>query len=354
MNNPEFEMVRVIDENGELVGSEPDLSTDDLIQLYETMLLSRVYDERTFRLQRQGRVGTYPPFKGQEAAQVGSASLLEEGDWLFPYGRDLAACFAAGKDYTSGLLYAMGHIDGSTSDSGINIFPLAIMIPPQIPQAVGAAWASKLKGDTRVSLTTFGDGATSKGDFHEALTMAAVLKAPVIFLCQNNQWSISTPITKQMATPTVVQKSIAYGMEGVLVDGNDVLAVHQVTKEAIRRARAGEGPTLIEAVTYRIVPHTTSDDPKRYRDDALTKEWEEKRDPLKRFRTYLEKRGLWSEAEEQNAMEKYTSRMAAAVTEAENTAKTELPMVFDHVYAELTDDLAQQKRDAEQRVAKKG
>src|SRR5699024_5292691 len=222
------ELIRVMgDDGGILEGASVDLADQELIDMYKKMLFARVFDERAFRLQRQGRIGTYPPYKGQEAAQVGAAVHLEDGDWLFPYGRDLAACFAFGKDLKNAFLYTMGHKNGSKEEA--NIYPLAIMIPPQIPQAVGAAWASKLKGEDRVALATIGDGGTSKGDFHEGLNMAAVYKAPAIFLCQNNQWAISVPYEQQTASETIAQKAVAYGMKGVRVDGNDILAVHQVT-----------------------------------------------------------------------------------------------------------------------------
>jgi pyruvate dehydrogenase E1 component alpha subunit len=350
-----FEMVRVMNEDGSLIeGKEISLTESGLQELYKKMLFARLYDERAFRMQRQGRIGTYPPFSGQEAAQVGSAFLLEKGDWLFPYGRDLAACFTAGKDAKSGFLYAMGHVDGSKVPEGVKMFPLAIMIPPQIPQAVGAAWASKLRGEDRVALVTFGDGGTSKWDFHEALNIAAVAKAPVVFLCQNNGWAISTPTQKQMATPTVAQKAIAYGMEGVRVDGNDVLAVYEVTKAAMEKARAGGGPTLIEAVTYRIGPHTTADDPTRYRAEDTAQYWRENRDPVKWYRTFLEKRGLWSEDEEQQAAQIMKEELAKAVEEAEIEPKTKLTQVFDRVYAEMTEDLIQQRAEATLYEKKKG
>jgi pyruvate dehydrogenase E1 component alpha subunit len=347
-----FEIVRTLNEDGQLLdGKIVDMPDDQLRDLYKKMLFARTFDERAFRLQRQGRIGTYPPYSGLEAGQVGSTFLLEEGDWLFPYGRDLAACFTLGKDVKSAFLYAMGHIDGGKVPNGVNVFPLAIMIPPQIPQAVGAAWASKLKGEDRVALTTFGDGATSKGDFHEGLNLAGVLKAPVIFLCQNNQWAISVPIEKQTATPTIAQKALAYGIEGVRVDGNDVLAVHEVTKKAIERARAGEGPTLIEAVTYRIGPHTTSDDPTRYRSEEMSEEWRVKRDPLKRFRIYLENRGLWTEEEETQTIEAIKQEIAEGLAAAESMPKTELSQIFDQVYETMTDDLIEQKRQVSALVA---
>ncbi len=346
METKTCDLVRRIGDDGQLLQNKTlNLSEYELRGLYKKMLMARLYDERAFRLQRQGRIGTYPPYSGQEAAQVGSAFALEKGDWLFPYGRDLAACFTFGKDMKTALLYAMGHKDGSLVPDDVNIFPLAIMIPPQIPQAVGAAWASKLKGEDRVALTTFGDGATSKGDFHEGLNMAAVLKVPAVFLCQNNKWAISVPIEKQMATETISQKAFAYGMPGVRVDGNDVLAVYEVTKEAIMRARNGEGPTLIEAVTYRVGPHTTSDDPTRYREDTIAQEWKSKRDPVFLFKNFLLKQGLWTEEEDAETAERMKNEINEAVKEAESTAKTKLSDIFDHVYETPTTDLILQKEE---------
>ncbi|KAB2330474.1 pyruvate dehydrogenase (acetyl-transferring) E1 component subunit alpha [Cytobacillus depressus] len=346
-----FELIRRIGEDGELIGDKIlELSNGELRELYSKMLIARLFDERAFRLQRQGRIGTYPPYSGQEASQIGSTFLLEKGDWLFPYGRDLAACFTFGKDMKSALLYAMGHKDGSKVPQDLNIFPLAIMIPPQIPQAVGAAWASKLKNEDRVALTTFGDGATSKGDFHEGLNMAAVLEAPVVFFCQNNKWAISVPIEKQMATETIAQKAIAYGMKGVRVDGNDVLAVYDVTKEAIIRARNGEGPTLIEAVTYRVGPHTTSDDPTRYREESTAEEWRTTRDPIQLFKNFLIKRGIWSEQEEVQVVEDMKNEINIAIREAEATTKTTISDIFDHVYETPTADLVMQKREVETNI----
>lgn len=354
MTTQSLDLVRMINDDGELIkGKNVSIFDEELREIYKKMLLARLFDERAFRLQRQGRIGTYPPYSGQEAAQIGSAIHLEKGDWLFPYGRDLAACFTFGKDMKSALLYAMGHKDGSKVSNDLNIFPLAIMIPPQIPQAVGAAWASKLKGDNRVALTTFGDGATSKGDFHEGLNMATVLKAPVVFLCQNNKWAISVPIEKQMATETISQKAAAYGMHGVRVDGNDVLAVYEVTKEAINRARNGEGPTLIEAVTYRVGPHTTSDDPTRYREETIADEWKTNRDPIKLYKRFLLKRELWSEQEELETIEIMKDQINHAVKEAEATAKTKLADIFDHVYQTPTSDLVRQKEEVEEELIMK-
>ncbi len=341
--NPGFELIRVIGDEGSLLdGSSVDLSDDDLLDLYRKMLFSRSVDEKVFRLQRQGRIGTYPPFGGQEASQVGSATVLEQDDWMFPYGRDLCATLMFGKDLTTALLYFAGHMNGGTVQKGVNIFPYGIMIPPQIPQAVGAAWAFRLRNEKHIALTYFGDGATSKGDFHEGLNIAAVVKAPVVFLCQNNQWSISVPYSKQTATPTIAQKSIAYGIKGVLVDGNDVLAVRKVTKEAIERARNGEGPTLIEALTYRVGPHTTADDPTRYQDKTTVEEWK-KRDPLEVYRKFLEKRGIWVQFDLEKEKLEINRQITETVESFENISKTKLEDVFERVFTEMTEELRKQR-----------
>ncbi|WP_017728864.1 pyruvate dehydrogenase (acetyl-transferring) E1 component subunit alpha [Halalkalibacterium ligniniphilum] len=339
----QFDLVRVIHDDGSLAeGQSVDLGDEELLDLYRKMLFSRVLDEKVFRLQRQGRIGTYPPYKGQEAAQVGSATLLERSDWMFPYGRDLCATLMFGKDIVTALLYFAGHYNGGTVNKGVNIFPYGIMIPPQIPQAVGAAWASKMRGEKEIALTYFGDGATSKGDFHEGLNIAAVFKAPVVFFCQNNQWSISVPFSKQTATPTIAQKAIAYGIKGVLVDGNDILAVRKVTKEAIEHARNGNGPTLIEALTYRVQPHTTADDPTRYQDKTVVEEWKQ-RDPLEKYQKFLEKRGIFEKFEFEKVLAEINEQIAQAVEEFENVPKTKLEDIFDRVYTEMTDDLRKQR-----------
>jgi pyruvate dehydrogenase E1 component alpha subunit len=355
LDNYHFEIVKVMDENGNLlIDKQIDLNDEQLREMYKHMVFGRTYDERAFRLQRQGRLGTYTLFSGQEAVQIGSASLLEEGDWLFPWARDLGACFKFGRDVRSALLFSMGHIEGNRVPEGKRITPLGIIIPSQVPQAVGAAWASKLKGEDRVVLTTFGDGATSKGDFHEALNIAGIVKAPVVFLCTNNQWAISVPFHKQSASPTIAQKAVAYGMEGVRVDGNDIFAVYEVTKKAIEKARRGEGPTLIEAVTYRVTPHTTSDDPTRYRDENVAQEWKDQRDPIQRLKKYMENKQLWTEADEEQTREWAKKEISDGVKAAESTPRTKLTDIFDNVYEQKTNDLKYQQDMAHSFISKKG
>lgn len=337
-----YGVVEKLSEDGSLrEGKVVDIPDEQLRQLYRWMLLGRSLDERALRLQRQGRLGTFAPVSGQEAAQVGSACLLEEGDWMFRSYRETVASIVFGANPKDFLLYSMGNATGGREPERINLFPVSIQIATQIPHATGAAWASKLKGEDRIAIAYFGDGATSKGDFHEALNFAAVMKVPVIFFCQNNQWAISVPVAKQMATPTIAQKALAYGLEGVRVDGNDLLAVQEVTDEAVRRARAGEGPTLIEALTYRVGPHTTSDDPTRYHDARTHSEWQG-RDPIKRFRVFLERRDLWSEADEEKAMAEIQAEVATAVEAAEATPKTTTAQLIEHTFAVPTEELARQ------------
>ncbi|PLT35683.1 pyruvate dehydrogenase (acetyl-transferring) E1 component subunit alpha [Bacillus sp. V5-8f] len=347
-------MIRVINDDGSIAeGYSVDLEDENLLDLYQKMLFSRVLDEKVFRLQRQGRIGTYPPYRGQEAAQVGSATVLGKSDWMFPYGRDLCATLMFGKDLVTALLYFSGHHTGGTVRNGVNIFPYGIMIPPQIPQAVGAAWAFKLRNEKNVALTYFGDGATSKGDFHEGLNIASVMKAPVVFFCQNNQWAISVPYSKQTATPTIAQKAIAYGMKGVLVDGNDILAVRKVTEEAIEHARRGAGPTLIEALTYRVQPHTTSDDPTRYQESSVVEDWK-LRDPLARYQKFLENYGIWERFEVEKELMKINAEISEAVEEFEKTPKTRLEEIFEMVYTEMPENLRKQKQEVQALYGKDG
>lgn len=341
---------RVLAEDGSLVGEVPDLSGERLVELYRWMVLTRIFDQRALNLQRQGRIGTYAPFSGQEAAQIGSFAALDPQDWVFTSYRELAGVMFHGFPMETALLYTMGHPEGTKSPADRRIFPVQIVIAAQLLHAVGAGWACRLRGERSIATAYFGDGATSQGDFHEAMNFAAVFRIPVVFFCQNNFWAISVPFTKQMATPTVAQKALAYGMEGVLVDGNDVLAVYAAMKRAVDRARAGEGPTLIEAVTYRLGPHTTADDPTRYRDEAEWRKWRDERDPIPRFRKFLETRGLWSEEEERHWQEEAKRRVEEAVVRAESYPKPNPASVFDHVYGTVPPDLARQKAAFERRM----
>jgi pyruvate dehydrogenase E1 component alpha subunit len=296
------------------------------------MLLVREFDETRLRLQRQGRIGTFAPVKGQEAAQLGSIYALEPRDWFVPAFRETAAAIWRGMKLEDDLLYVAGWEEGIDLPPDAHDLPICITVGSQPTHAAGIAWGAKLRGDDAVALTYFGDGATSEGDVHEALNWAEVYDLGVIFLCQNNQFAISTPRASQTHSTTIAQKALAYGMPGVQVDGNDILAVYAATREAVARGRAGEGPTFIEAVTYRMSVHTTADDPKRYRKDDEVAVWE-KRDPLLRFHRYLLDKGVLSEGDRERWREEVKGEVKEGVARFERKLE-ELPRkdIFAYAY----------------------
>ncbi len=348
-----LEYLSILDENGhpdtELV---PDIPEEILLRLYRTMLLGRRFDERMLSLQRQGRIGTFPPVSGQEAAQLGAVALLRPSDWMVPSFRETAAEIWRGKPMENVLLLFGGYNEGGRIENDRNDLPVSIPVASQIVHAVGIGWAMKYRQTDDVVLTFFGDGATSEGDFHEGLNMAGVYQAPVVFVCQNNQWAISIPRAKQTHSETIAQKAIAYGIEGIQVDGNDILAVYEATRRAVERARRGEGPTLIECVTYRLMMHTTADDPGRYRSDNDVEEWRRK-DPLPRFQTYLKSRELLSDKRIEQLETEIKAEIQAAVNRTESMMQTFTnPLdMFNHVYAELPRHLVAQKKELEQELA---
>src|SRR2546426_4818836 len=295
----QVEHLSILDSEGNLDAAlEPKLSDRDLRSLYRAMLLGRRLDERMVRLQRQGRIGTFAPIKGQEASQLGSVAAIRPSDWMVPSFRETASMIWRGWPIEKLLLYFAGYLEGGQPAPDQRDLPITIPVSTQLPHAVGLAYAAQYREDDVVVMAYFGDGATSEGDFHEALNFAGVWHVPVVFLCQNNQWAISVPLKKQTNSKTIAQKAIAYGFPGIQVDGNDMLAVYAASREAVDRARAGEGPTLIECVTYRLGGHTTADDPTKYRSTEEVAEWE-RRDPLTRFRAYLEKKDLLEDGLEQ-------------------------------------------------------
>ncbi|SFV04459.1 pyruvate dehydrogenase (acetyl-transferring) E1 component subunit alpha [Alicyclobacillus macrosporangiidus] len=336
---------QVLAPDGSVVGEWPESLDDERLRsFYRWMVFARRFDQRALTLHRQGRLGTYAPFSGQEAAQIGSFAALEKTDWVFPSYREVAGMMYHGLPPEMALLFSKGHPDAGKVPAELNMLPGKIVIAAQILHAVGAAWACKQRGEDRVASAFFGDGATSQGDFHEALNFAAVFRVPAVFFCQNNQFAISVPVTRQMATPTVAQKAVAYGIEGIRVDGNDVVAVYAAMCRAVARARAGGGPTLVEAVTYRQGPHTTADDPRRYRDPQVHQTWVEALDPIRRLRLCLERRGAWDEAAESAWIREADERIAAAVERAESyPAPDAAEVLFGHVYAEPTPALAAQR-----------
>lgn len=323
---------------------EPQLDEVILSRLYLYMLLARRFDEFEVKLQRQGRIGTFAPSRGQEAAQLGAVAALRDDDWVVPSFREMPAALWRGAKMEQLLLYNSGYNEGGDPGEGARTLPMSIPVGSQIPHAVGLAYAGRFKGSDEVALTFFGDGATSEGDFHEALNFAGVFNTPTIFLCQNNQWAISIPREHQSHAKTLAQKAIAYGIPGIQVDGNDLLAVYVATSEAVQRARRGDGPTLIECFTYRMAPHTTADDPHRYRNAEEEEAWN-KCDPLRRFRHYLETKGLLDDeavAEMETAI-KEDIGLAWDKTEAWINSLTDVSVIFDHQYAEMHSYLAKQK-----------
>jgi pyruvate dehydrogenase E1 component alpha subunit len=338
--------LQILDEDGRLDDklAKDLLSDDDVIYMYEQMTIGRNLDEVAFKLQRSGRMGTYPQNKGQEAAAIASGFAAQKGvDFLVPCYRENLALFHHGLPMHYILLHWMGDERGNQIPEGVCMTPLAIPIGTQMLHAAGIGWAFKLRKEARVAITYFGDGATSEGDFHEAMNFASVLQAPVVFFCQNNHWAISVPRESQMNSETVAQKAIAYGMPTVQLDGNDIFAVYKASKEAIDRARAGGGPSFIEAVTYRLGDHTTADDARRYRDPQELEAWQA-RDPILRVRKYLERKDLWN-PEKQAKLEERARKITAEVVEAAfGIEKPTTDDIFDSTFAELPPELEVQKR----------
>jgi pyruvate dehydrogenase E1 component alpha subunit len=340
-----LEYLSILDDGGRLDKNlEPDIPEDILLRLHRTMLLGRKFDERLLNLQRQGRIGTFPPINGQEAAQLGTIAHLRSSDWMVPAFRETAAEIWRGRSLESIIIYNNGYNEGADIPEGRNDMPISVPVGSQIIHAVGLGWAALYRKKDDVAMTFFGDGATSQGDFHEGLNFAAVFQVPVIFVCQNNHWAISVPLSKQTRSKTLAQKALAYGMPGIQVDGNDILAVYAAAHEAVERARSGGGPTLIECVTYRMMMHTTADDPKRYRTDEEVEKWR-KRDPLIRFEKYLLDKGLLSEAQRNQVESEVLDEIQAAVDRAEKQMEAfGDPMeMFDHAYADMPPLLEEQK-----------
>ncbi len=347
---PQFtvEHLSILDSDGNLDSAlEPSIAPDELKRLHRAMLLGRRFDERMLRLQRQGRIGTFAPIKGQEAAQIGSVAALRRTDWMVPSFRETASMLWRGWTMERILLFFAGYLEGGQPTPEQRDLPICIPVATQLPHAVGLAYAAQYRGDDAVVMAYCGDGATSEGDFHEAMNFAGVWHVPIVFVIQNNQWAISVPLKKQTHSRTIAQKALAYGFPGLQVDGNDLLAVYAATREAVERARRGEGPTLIECVTYRLGVHTTSDDPTKYRSIEEVQAWERK-DPLTRFGAYLQKRDLL----EAGLEEAVDAEIARAVSAFEAIGPPDPLAMFDHAYATRTAPLEAQRAEMQARLAR--
>ncbi|HUX86294.1 MAG TPA: thiamine pyrophosphate-dependent dehydrogenase E1 component subunit alpha [Chloroflexota bacterium] len=328
------EPYQVLDAAGLVVGTLPDLADEQLVALYRWMLFGQCLDERALQLQRQGRIGVWGPGRGQEAAQAGLGLAMGPEDWIFPSYREAITLGMRGLDLETILQYVRGlYWLAEPAKSGV--FPIQISIGDQSLHAVGAGMAFALQERPAVAVASIGDGATSEGDFHEALNFGGVFRARTVIFVQNNQWAISMPRAAQTAAPTLVQKALAHGIAGYLVDGNDVLAVYEVCRHALAQARAGEGMVLVEALTYRLGAHTTADDPKRYQPPAEIEEWST-RDPLRRMRRFLEDRKLWDEAAETSARTEAYARIDAAVARIEAMPIPSFERVFETTFATPT------------------
>ncbi len=336
---------------------EPDIPEETLKTIYRAMLFCRLFDERTLQLQRQGRIGTFAPIKGQEAAQVAAVVQLKPTDWFIPSFRETAAQIYRGLTPQDVWLFYAGYNEGLRVPDDKHDLPLCVPVASQCQHAVGIAYASKYKGTDEVTMVFHGDGATSEGDFHEAMNFAGVYQLPVIFVCQNNQWAISIPRERQTRSKTIAQKAIAYGFGGVQVDGNDPLAVYVAAQEAIERARSESMPTLIECVTYRLGVHTTADDPKRYRRDEEVKEWE-KKDPIPRFEKYLKAKGVMTDEDFAGLREEIRDELKRAWKETEAKIREfeagSPDVIFDHIYAVEPPELAEQRAYFLERIKREG
>ncbi len=350
----EYPITSVIREDGSADPEEVTLPDAELLRLYRAMLLQRHLDERMVTLQRQGRIGFYIGSVGEEAAVFGSAAAMEERDWIFPCYREHGAALLRGMPLATFFCDLFGNAGDLVKGHQMpchevwrpgRYTSISSPIATQIPHAVGAAWAARIRGDDAVMLAYFGEGATSANDFHTGMNFAGVRRAPVVFLCRNNGWAISVPRERQTASETIAQKAVAYGFRGERVDGNDLVAVYNATRRARERAAAGEGPTLLEAVTYRLEGHSTSDDPKAYRAPELVEPWRHK-DPLRRMRLLLEKRGLLGAGEDERLAGEVKAEIQRALKEAEAFApKPPIESLFEDVYAE---PLRQQREQLEE------
>jgi pyruvate dehydrogenase E1 component alpha subunit len=332
----------IISQDGTANEYDPGLPEDLLLKMYRYLVQGRHYDEKALKLQRGGRMGTYPPISGEEAIQVGSALAMEEQDWMVPSYRELAAMMVKGVSMKLLNMVWMGNDYGNRIPEGVNCLPVTIPVGSQVLHATGFAWAAKIRGEKMCVVTYFGDGATSRGDFHEAMNFAGVFQVPGVFICNNNRWAISTPVKEQTHAETLAQKGIAYGIPSYRLDGMDVLASYVITRDALKDARDGKGPTFIEALCYRYGPHTTADNPDLYRSPEEMEEIKKQTDPIVRFRNYLTKKGLWDGDKEKKLVEEIDAAVDAAAKEAEQAPPPKMDELFENVFATMPEYLKEE------------
>ena len=342
----EITYLQVIDENGSVDSEhEPKLSESELVKLYRFMVLAREADQRALKMQRQGRVGTFAPSSGQEAVCCGTVMAMQDSDWFVNAYRELGGRLMRGESLSNSLLLWNGFEEGNFMKAEKRTLPITVVLASQLPIAVGLAYAMRLKGESDTAVVTiFGDGASSEGDTHEAMNFASVWKVPVVFICQNNHWAISTPLEKQTNSRTFAQRAVAYDMPGKKVDGNDALAVYSAVKEALDHAKNGGGPSLIECETYRIEMHTTADDPTKYRPDDEVELWK-KRDPLIRFRKYMEQKGIWDSQKQELLEVEIKSDIDTAIVEFESMTEFKPDAPFDYVFGTKNDEIEEQRSE---------
>jgi pyruvate dehydrogenase E1 component subunit alpha len=330
---------RVIGHDGTLDGRVDGLDDDGLLALYKSLVLLRTYDVRSVVYHSQGRIGTYAIFRGHEAIQAGAVHALEPRDWIFPSYRESAIGLLRGLEAATILQWWRGHPSGWWNPEDVNVASLCVPIGTHVPHAAGLAWGMQLKGSDAVAAAFFGDGATSEGSFHEGANLAAVVGAPLVLVCNNNQWAISTPLSAQTAAARLADKAIGYGMPAIRVDGHDVLAVYEAVRDAVAHARAGGGPTFVEAVTYRTAPHATADDPSVYIDQDRVAD-EQERDCVALFDGYLRRLGVLDDEQAAAVEREALAIMRAGIERAESEAPGDLELVFAHAYADLPAALA--------------
>jgi pyruvate dehydrogenase E1 component alpha subunit len=330
----ERDVRRVIGDGADVPDGEVDgLDEKGLLDLYRSLILLRTYDERSLVYHRQGRIGTYAIFWNHEAMQAGSVHALADEDWIFPSYRESAIGLLRGMPASTVLSWWRGHPAGWWNPSDYNIASICVPIGTHVPHAAGLAWGKKLRGESGIAIVYFGDGATSEGSFHEGANFAAVMQAPLILFCNNNYWAISTPLPAQTHAETLADKAVGYGIPGVRVDGADVLAVYEATREAVERARSGDGPTFIESVTYRVGPHATADDPKAYIDLERVEE-EKQRECVGRYEGYLRRAGILHDDLARSIREEAAQLMREGIAAAEAEPPADVELLFKHAYVD--------------------